>query len=105
MDNNLNRVPFHELQLADPAAVEQWAATALFSTDNTTDELAGTPGALVRPLVRAVVWSLTEAERQGLLQSAREDDPAGAEARMAVCTTAVRGAAQWSLLAGWQVAR
>ncbi|MFD8706830.1 hypothetical protein ACFV1W_30220 [Kitasatospora sp. NPDC059648] len=97
---------FRELALPDAEAIERWAATALFSAAQSTEEIGQTSRETARALVRYLVWTYPETYRMQLVVTSYQgDDAAAAEKRMKACREAVRGAAEWPLLADWQVAR
>ncbi|MFI9332954.1 hypothetical protein ACIGZJ_36140 [Kitasatospora sp. NPDC052868] len=99
-----NLIPLDELGLTGDA-FRSWAAAALFSSDMTTAQIKDEPRMLIRPLVRAIVRSISEEARQGRVASEFGEYPAEASARMAACAAAVADAPSWPLLADWQVAK
>ncbi|MFB7677847.1 hypothetical protein ACFC26_41255 [Kitasatospora purpeofusca] len=101
----ITRVPFPELGIA-AESLHEWVATALFSSEIPTDRLALTARQLqIRPVVRALVWRLTEGERSELVRTAAEADPLAAEERLTVCRSVTEDAAEWIDLQVWTVAR
>jgi len=104
-DNITTHVLFPELGLADPAALHRWAAVALFSSDLTTEQITKEPQPLLRPLVRAIVFTVTEAQREDRVIREFGDYPEGADARMVACRAATVGVGSWPLMQDWKVAR
>ncbi len=105
MPNDIEFIHFPELGLTGPVEVRRWAAVALFSSDLTTSQIEAEPRALIRPLVRAIVMTVTEQERADQVAHEYQADPETAEARMAACSAAVPDADRWPLMADWKVAR